>query len=279
MDTSFGRDLLALDRALVEECRLFFSGQMIDVQAGAFLPRHLHSTGRREVTGFFAPDPRMPVHRNVCSKPLTGRFQIVLNGRLVLAMGDDQLIQFSEQTFQHLFIVHEHIPGTRAHEHLDSREASLFKALEFLQIFIARANIETKIGHRAFGCPCVFLLHCFGGQCRWARIGLLDVRGYTARNSRSRFRSYFRLVGESGLTKVHLIIDQTRQDPHPRSVYDLFIGSGADVLLHAFDALTFDEHIFDLRTTLIDHEAILDEHFTALFLRHLFVGNACQKGS
>ena len=114
---------------------------MQHVKSGAIFNGHRKSLGRGSDAGLAVADPRMLAERNILAELRLGGLQICLYDSLVLTVDQNRLPLNPEQIRKSLIVIHEHIPGGRSHEDLDTAE--LF-AVAFSEIFPNRRGIAVR---------------------------------------------------------------------------------------------------------------------------------------
>ncbi len=135
--------------------------------------------------------------------------QVGLNRSLVLAVRDKLVVYLAEDALQGFGVVHQHVAGRGAHENFDARHVALGNLLEFLQILVGGAHIEAVVGPGNLGGACVFLLQFLNRGGLGNGVGLFHVAGHPTGNGCHRLGSDVPFVGEAGLPKMDLGIDDS----------------------------------------------------------------------
>ena len=151
---------------------------MQHVKSGAIFNGHRKSLGRGSDAGLAAADPRMLAERNILAELRLGSLQICLYDSLVLTVDQNRLPLNPEQIRKSLIVVHEHIPGGRAHKDFDATELC---AVAFGKIFpdhrrvvVCGPDVESVVCPRAFAGPVQLVLKSLQVGCRRLRVRHID---------------------------------------------------------------------------------------------------------
>ncbi len=95
---------------------------------------------------------------------------IMLYCRGMLAMCCYQAGCVGENTFQDLFIVHQHISGRSSHKHLHPTGLRSRKRFQFVKIIVRRAEVKTVVRQRRMRGTLKFLTQRLKGRCWWRNV-------------------------------------------------------------------------------------------------------------
>jgi len=134
-------------------------------------------------------------------------------------------------------IVDQKVAGARAQEHFNGRYVALGGALELLEVGVGCAQTKAVVGPRNLGGAGELGLEQLQSGRGGNGVGLLYERRYPAGHGRHRFGAEVGLVGESGLAKMHLGIDDAGNQYFPPAFNDLDgVVFGRNVVVDALDA-------------------------------------------
>jgi hypothetical protein len=162
-----------------------------------------------------------------------------------------------ENLLERGLIVDQHVAGRGTHEHLDAAGELGSDAANLLDVGVGRAKIKAVIRVRAARCDRAFFLEPRDLRSRRRRVGHVEKAGHAAADRRQRFRRDRGLVGQSRFAKMHLIVDQARQQVTPVEI-DHFRALAAQRAADRLDALAADQHVRLVDPALV-HDARVHE--------------------
>ena len=190
------------------------------MQARAVAPGQLDREARRAVAGLDGSNARVLAERYLLAVSLPGPGLVRENRRRVLAVGGHQQGRVGEDALQRPLVVHQHVAGARAHEHLDAARAMPVDRLHRLEVVVGGAEVEPPVRHRAGGGAGVLVLERLGRHRLRPAVGHLQEAGDAARDGGPRLGRDGGLVLQPRLAEVHLIVDHARQQPGALGVDD-----------------------------------------------------------
>ena len=174
------------------------------------------------------------------------------DGGRILAVGDNGKRRVGEDSFQGSRIVHQHVAGGGAHEYLDSTRMRARDSPNLFQVVVGRPEVEGVVAEATALGPSELVLKRppIGGGRR--SIGHFHHAGHAAAYRRPRLRGQRALVGEAGLAKVHLVVDQAGQEIAAIQIDDIPTCFGCHLWLDFADSLAVYEDVYFPDFTLID---------------------------
>ena len=194
------------------------------MQARAVAAGQFDREARRPVAGVDRADARVLAERYLLSVPLPRPRLVRENGRRVLAVGGHQQRRVGEDALQGPLVVHQHVAGARAHEHLDAARAVTVDRLHRVEVVVGGAEVEPPVRHRARGGAGVLVRQRLGRHRQGPAVGHLQEAGDAPRDGRPRLGGDGALVLEARLAEVHLVVDHPREQPAARGVDDGSVG-------------------------------------------------------
>ena len=258
VDAGLGGDALALQRTGGKQLQLTGAGQVQDVEARVVPPRQLDRQRGGLVAGVDTTDLRMKTHRDGITVLGAKPFLVGLDGRGVFAMRRDQGRRIAEQLVQGLGIVHQHVAGGCAHEHLDPAGLVRVEASDLVDVVVGRAEIEGVVSPTAVAGERELGLQRVQGHGLRVGVGHFHPAGDTPRQRRARLRGHVALVGHAGFAKMHLVVDDARHQ-HPTRCLDDRISRVRNLAADPRDAVADDQQVAIRDATLVHQAGILDQ--------------------
>lgn len=173
-------------------------------------------------------------------------------------MGDQDGRRAGEQALQHGRVVHQHVAGRGAHEHLDAGHLARIDGGHGVEIVVRDAEMEGVIGQRI--ARRYRLLFCHGGHRQRRRPGVRHVHetGDAPRHSRRRLGRYAALVGQPRLAEMHLVVDHAGQQPLPGGV-DFLVGTSHDARRDLVDAAMTNQQVALEDAAFVDQAGVANE--------------------
>ena len=221
------------------------------MQIRAVAPGKIDRQRRGLVARLDGADVGMLGEGDVVTVPLPGPGFVGENRGGVFAVGGDHQRGSGEYALECGGVVHQHVAGAGAHEHLDAAGGGGVDRLDRLQVVVGRAQVEGVVGVGVAGGPAVLVVQRGLVDGQRVAVGHLHVAGDAARHGGCRLRGDGSLVGEAGFAKVGLVIDHAGQQPGAFGIEDF--GSAAGCGAHCRNASVLDQQIaFDYRTFVDD---------------------------
>ena len=177
-------------------------------------------------------------------------------------MDSDKHPGFAENTFQAILLIDQHITGGRTEKEFQTRHTATIQFTDFIHIVVRPAEEEGIVSNRHFSSPLQFPFQ-IGKSCRLRlRIRHIHEGSHPTGYSSTAFAGDIAFMRQSRFTEMHLIVDNARYQPFPRSV-DHLVRLGTHVpgnlpLEHRRDLISLHQHRADKRTALVDDSRILD---------------------
>ena len=233
---------------------------MQHVQLGAVLLGQGDRHAGGFVAGVRAADAAVLAHGHVFA-PLGASFVFQhLDGRGVLAVGDDHHRALAEDGCQGLLVVHQHVAGGGPHEDLDAAGLLGIELLDLFQVVVGGTQVEAVVGGGGVGGDLVFGFEGVDGGGLGIDVGHFHEAGGATGHGGPGFTGDGSLVGQAGLPEVDLIIDHPGDEMTARCIDHHSIG-GTDVRGDAGDPLTLDQDVGGIDAAFVDQGGILDKQF------------------
>ena len=117
--------------------------------------------------------------------------------------------RFAKDLFQGLLVVDQQVTRAGADKDLDARRP--LGALQFGQIVGRRSDVEAEIDQRLAGRQLQLFVQSLDRRRRRIRVGHFQKRRDAALGTGARGRRQIFFVRQTGFTKMHLIVNDTRQ--------------------------------------------------------------------
>ncbi len=264
VNTHLGCDVLVFQFTQIvaggKERQLLGRGQMQHMQLGAVLlgQRHRHAGGF--VARLVTADAAMLAHRHILAPLGPRRLFQHLDGRGVFAVSNDHHRTLAEDGRQGLLIVHQHVAGRGAHEHLDPAGLLGVETLDLFQVVVGGTQIEAVVGDGGVGGDLVFGFEGVEGGGLGIDVGHFHETGGTTGDGGPGFTGDGSLVGQPRFPEVDLIIDHSGDEvatcgiDHHRIVR-------VDIGCDAGNPFPLDQHVGGIDTAFVDQGGILDKQF------------------
>ena len=135
---------------------------------------------------------------------------ILLDDFLTFAMGGNQHICSIENIQQTVGLIHQHIAGTGAHKELDTTYTVLVQIVEFGIIIVGSTEIARVVDDTFLVQQVEFLFKCIESGSQRLRVWHIHDRGDATCGSRTAFGKDIRLMRQSRITEVHMVVNDTR---------------------------------------------------------------------
>ena len=258
---SLSRNILIPTQQFQFLCRC----QMSYVKTSPKLTSESYSQLATFITGFDATNLWMIFYIRVIAIFFLIGSHVTIDNFRILAMrhhGKIQLLGCTKYTLQRFILIHQHIASTRTHKEFDARYTVLIQFFKQANIVIGSSKEEAVIDMTFPGTQLKLIFQCFQGRCLRNRVRHFEIRSYTSVSSRPAFAFYISLAGQSRLSEVDVVIDDTRQNKTPRGLDNLVVGTtGSIAFIYLGDSFTIDNEVSPERAPLIDDRAILNEYF------------------
>ena len=181
-----------------------------------------------------------------------------LNHRCILAMRGDDERRACEDAFERDRVVHEHVAGRSAHEHLDATNERVIYALDGFEVVVGRTKVEGVVGHRVTLGDGELIVYRIDSDGLWPGVRHLHVARDAASDGRPRFSGDAALVRKPRLAEMHLIVNNARQQKVARKVH--FLGGawygkpGAD----GGNTHAFNKQVAFGEAAIIDNTGVFD---------------------
>ena len=232
------------------------------VQLRSVLARELHREPRALETSLGAAYRRVQRHVGVVAIGRAGSLHVAVYDGCVFTMNHDRHAGGAEDALQSIALVDEHVACRRAHEELYARYAVGVEPVEEGHIGICGTEEERMVDvtfARGQGKLVVKRL-----QCRGLRHGVRHVEngGHATCRRRPALAFHVGLVCKAGLTEMHMVVDDARQNVTARSVYrHVERRSGpCAARIYAFNVLTTDGYGRFGRLSLIHHQCVFYQY-------------------
>ena len=137
--------------------------------------------------------------------------QVAFDHFLLFRMDRDQHIRFTEDTFETVFLVNQHISGRRAEKELQPRHTAAIQFADLIHIIVRPSEEERIVGGRRFRPPLQFPLQV--GDRGRLRLGVRHIHEsrYTAGYSCTAFAGDVSFMSQTRFTEMHLVVNGARQ--------------------------------------------------------------------
>ncbi len=238
------------------------------MQQRAMSLRQFHRQGGGTVASLGVANARVGGCRNTFTEALSPARQVGFDPRRVFAMAQQQGRNAGEQALQGRQVVHQHVAGGGAHEHLHRGDIAWIEGGHGVEVVAADAEVETVVGHAMGGGEALLFRQRFEAQRRRAGIGHVHETGDAARHGGAGFAGDRALLWITRLAEVHLVVDHSRQQVASGGI-DLPAGAAVfQAAGDAFDATVADQQIAFAYLPLVDHPGIADQQ--ALHVQNSF---------
>ena len=180
------------------------------MQTGAILLGQFDGLTRRGQTSLLATNQCMQTHLRVFTPGLLHFLHIAVDDVGILTMGHQWQFAGLKDTFQRLLTVYQHVTRRRTHEEFHSRNTCCIQLGKAVGIIVCGA-IEERIVHMALLRGQLKLLFK-GFQCGGLRhtIGHVKITGHATCCCRTALTVDIGLLRQSGLTEMHVVVDNAR---------------------------------------------------------------------
>ena len=235
---------------------------MQDMQTGIQAGSQFNRLGRALVAGLLATDLAMERDIQILAMQVRVILDITPDHLLFLRMDGDQHTGLAEDTLQRVFLVHQHISRRRAEEEFQSRHTATIQPADLVHIIVCPTEEEGVIRTGDLGGTVEFPFQIGDRRGLWLRVRHVHEGRHATGHGRTALGPDIPLMGKPGVPEMHLIIDNARYQPFPRSV-DHLVRLGTHVpgnlsLEHRRDLIPLHQHRADKRTALVDDSRILD---------------------
>ncbi len=191
------------------------------MEPGLFASGQFDRQARGPQAGFARTDFRVLGKRNFVTELPSGFLLVSKYGRGVLAMGGNGRRRMTENLFQDLLLVHQHVSGRGSHEDFDPRDFGGIGCLDVLDVLVACPEEKSVVGDRVSIRDGAFFLQSFHVQGRGRDIGHFEKSSDPSGHRCPGFGPYAGLVSQSRFTKMNLVVDQSGQDQFAGCIDDL----------------------------------------------------------
>lgn len=241
-----------------KQVKFLLGSNMSYVQTRSALPGHAYSKTRRVVASLTAAYLRVVYDIRIVSVQLFGLSHIACDSTRVLTMCHDYFRRTSKYLSESLLPVHEHIARAAAHKKFDPR-IHVSRDTEYLLHIIISSPYEKCIVDMHFPLGDVHaLLPSVERSSQRRDIGHIEHRSNPTSSSSPTLSVHVGLVCEPRISKVHMIIDDTRQEVQPRGI-NYYISRNIDVVIDAdygLNNLILDNESAEESFALVDYGSI-----------------------
>ena len=183
----------------------------------------LHRETCTLVTSLLATDLRMMRHMRIITVFPFSLSHVAVDDIRILTMYHDGEPGGSKDLLQSLATVNEHITCRTTHKEFDAWNAFRIQLRKQLHIIIRRTKVEAVVHMALLSSQLIFILKGF--DCRSLRNGIrhIKISRDTTCRSRTTLAVDIGLLRQTWLTEMHMVVDHTRQNKTPRSIYDLIV--------------------------------------------------------
>ena len=155
-------------------------------------------------------------------------------------------------------ILHQQRAGRRAHEDLDARRPrQALQLRHVLGVLVGAAHPEGEIAVHAMQTARNLVGEGLGGGRQRIGVRHFEHRRHPAQHSRARARLQIFLMGQARLAKMHLGVDDPRQDMQPRAV-DALPGARLREIADGGDAPARNAHIALALAIVVDERSVFE---------------------
>ena len=206
----FGGESLAFQRCGAEQ-RKFLGGRDVqDVQARVMALGQFGGHRGRSVTSFDVADARVFAGGDVFAPLGFGGGFSNFDARGVLAVRRDEGGGVPEDAFEGRGLVDKHIARRGAHEDLHTADLARIKRFDGFEVRVGGAKEEGVVRDRGGRADGIFLLELLVRGRRRIRVRHLHERRHATGDGRPGLAGDAGLMGQAGLAKVYLVINQAR---------------------------------------------------------------------
>ena len=175
------------------------------------------------VTSLLAADLRMMRHLRIIAVLCLCSSYIAIDDVRILTVGHDDHGRCGKDTVQCLTTVYEHIARRGTHEELDAWDAMGIEQREKIRV-IVRGTEEETVVHVALPCgKGEFLFEGLQRRGLRHRIGHIEIGGHSSGSRRTALSVDIRLLRQSWLTEMHVVVDNAWEHKTARGVDDFVI--------------------------------------------------------
>src|SRR5487761_2038298 len=161
-------------------------------------------------------------------------------------------------------VLYEQGTGGRSHENLDAcGPRQTLQLTQIADVFMRAAHPKCKIAVHAVGAALTLVRQGFRAGGERVGVGHFKHGGHTAQDSGARTAFQIFLVRGTRLTKMHLRIDDARQNMQAGAIDDL-PGAGAGQITDMGDGLSDYANVTRSDAVLVDQRAALQNHIVGL---------------
>lgn len=171
----------------------------------------------------------------------------------MLAMCCHKTRGISENTFQHLFIVHQHIPGRSPHKDLHPTGLRSRKRFQFVKVIVRRAEVKTVVRQRRTRGTLKFLTQRLTGCRGWRNVRHFHKTGNASHYCGSGFSGNGSLMRQTGFAEMNLIINHTGDHPFPSHINNQPFRSGGNKRGNFLDPSLINEDVGLIAHVLTDY--------------------------
>ena len=181
------------------------------MQTGTRFACQLHGQFRRPVAGLFRADGRMTFDGHFLSILLLHLLRVLFHNRLILAVCSNEQVRSAEYLAQTFHVVHQHIACAGSHKQLHAAHPVAFQLAEEREVVVCCTEIARVVHRRAFAHQSQFLVERLNRCCLRLRIRHIHDRSHPSGSRSPAFREDIRLMSESRIAEMHVLVDGTRQ--------------------------------------------------------------------
>ena len=230
------------------------------MQACSALVCQFHSACRTFIASLGATQLRMQFYGQklpvLCHKALL----IGANYGFVFGVNGYDGGNLAEHAAQCVGIVYKHIAGACAEKGFHSAYATVIHALHFIEVAVGGAHIEAVVCPRHLCGALIFCLKGFESHRLWLGVGHIHKRGYAACHCCARFACNIGFMCQSGVAKMHLVVDCSGQNIVALHVHRLALlhHSGIGVALtHTMYLVAFYRHIAAITAPFVHYCSVM----------------------
>ena len=264
MDAGFRGDALAAavgadQWAALEQRQLVGGGNVQHVQARVVFARERDRQFRGLDARLARADLAVEFHRNVIAVLFAILRQFGIDHRRVFAVGDDRRGRVAEHRGQHVRVVHQHVAGRCAHEHLHAGRGQRVDGADVVDVAGAGAHIEGVVAPGATFGAAVLVVQRGTVEGRRAGVGHVHEAGQAPGDRGRRFRGEVALVLQARFAEVDLVVDHARQQPAAGGVDHDLASARRQVAADGLDPAVGEAQVAVELAALVDQPGVDDE--------------------
>jgi hypothetical protein len=197
--------------------------EMGDVEVGMVLGGEFDGEAGALVAGLFAADLWMVCHLRIIAVFCLCRCHVAIDDVRILAVGHNDHGRCGKDTIQSLTTINEHIASRGTHKELDARNAMWIELGEETGIVVGGTKEETVVHVALLSCEGEFFFQSLQRRSLRHGVGHIEIGGDASNGSGTALCVDVRLLRQTWLTEMYVVVDDAWEHKTTRSVDDLVI--------------------------------------------------------